>query len=157
EGLEDEPEGSMISEVRRTAEIAFQFYENKHKAKATEALTVLLMQLQSVFGSSEAFFQVFSVLKKVKAAIEQEDFEGGKAPLLAILAKLRGVEANMQAEDAPKRAGKPAKKRPPKRKHAPNVEAKVKAEDSPKRRGAAGKPAKKQPPKRKLAPKRLLY
>jgi hypothetical protein len=99
EGLEDEPEVSAISELRRTAEVAWQFYTKRHKAKATEALTVLLMQMQSVFGLSEAFFQSFSALDEVKRAIEEKDWESGKAPQLAILVKLRRVEAKLQAEE----------------------------------------------------------
>jgi hypothetical protein len=86
--------------LRETAEIAFhQGYKLRDRAKTEEALTVLVMQLFDLFGPSPQFNQVFQVLDLVKRAVEAEDWEGGTAPLLAVLAKLRQAEAAIQEED----------------------------------------------------------
>jgi hypothetical protein len=90
-----------ITPLRETAEIAFhQGYKLRDKAKTEEALTVLVLQLFDLFGPSPQFNQVFQVLDLVKRAVAAEDWEGGTAPLLAVLARLRQAEAAIQQEDS---------------------------------------------------------
>jgi hypothetical protein len=83
-----------ITELRQAAEIAFhQGYKVQDKAKAEEALTVLVTRLFELFGPTPQFNQFFQVLDVVKRAVEVEDWESGTVPLLTVLAKLRQVEA----------------------------------------------------------------
>jgi hypothetical protein len=88
-----------VTELREMAEVAFhQGYKVRDKATTEEALTVLVTQLFELFGASPQFNSFFRVLDTVKRAVEVQDWESGTAPLLAVLAKLRQVEAAVADE-----------------------------------------------------------
>jgi hypothetical protein len=97
--IDENVSANPITELRETAEVAFhQGYKVRDRAKTVEALTVLVTQLFELFGASPQFNQLFQVLDMVKRAVEVEDWESGTAPLLAVLAKLRQVEAAIKDE-----------------------------------------------------------
>jgi len=85
---------NTFAEIRETAERAFhQGYKVRDSAKTKEALFILAIQLLDWLGPTEEFDVIFQVLDEVKNAVEQEDWESGTAPLLAVVAKLQEVEA----------------------------------------------------------------
>jgi hypothetical protein len=71
-----------------------------NREEALEAATVLLLQIQEVFGHDVDFMRkLWPALSELKTCLDSGDYEKANAYVLALLAKCRSVAALLEKEE----------------------------------------------------------
>jgi hypothetical protein len=83
-----------VDELICTLQIIRQAICTKDKGKASDSITIFLMQFMQAFGrTSEFVSDMLPVLKDLRDNIQSEDFEHAESITLALFAKLMLVKA----------------------------------------------------------------
>ena len=89
-----------VDDLIHTLEVVRDAVWAKDGHKGFEAVTVFLLQFMDLFGHApDVVSRTFPTLEKLKGAIQTEHFEDAEPVVLALLARMRGVNKSMKSQD----------------------------------------------------------
>jgi hypothetical protein len=90
---------TSITELRKTAERAYQRCQKRDRDGVMAALHDLATQALSLFGPSPVFSSTFAVMDQAREAIKAGQYDDAIPQLLALVVKFRAVERKLSLQE----------------------------------------------------------